>query len=276
LMQEIKQLVIDKLGWEPADLFSEFAKRETQAEKQFHSGRLTQYWLLSKGERRRFWEPFKRLWFNSHKLGKSEADKTNSSCQSCISMKLILICGNTDSDSRWCYEYLIGSHAGRLKQVNFIPHNKCSVLAQEGTVRSTNSRAFTILLVVLVVACVKWSQERQCFWSEMNPTTTTCVVWIWLKRCALQAFDIKNEDTLERRHTFRMCLKPLWLILLFLQLVCQSFIYERRPFLWVWKLAPLADFISENGMPVDDNGNPYYQASTVLLFRCQLGHIRCI
>jgi hypothetical protein len=37
-MQEIKQLAIDKLGLEPADLFSELAKRETQAEKQFHSG----------------------------------------------------------------------------------------------------------------------------------------------------------------------------------------------------------------------------------------------
>jgi hypothetical protein len=77
------------------------------------------------------------------------------------------------------YEYLIGqfaSGAGK-KAGEFYTPQQVVFLAQIVTAK-TNSRAFTIPLVVLVlvVACGQRSQERQCFMVRDEPYHTTCVV----------------------------------------------------------------------------------------------------
>jgi hypothetical protein len=117
---------------------------------------------------------------------------------------------NTDSDVLGdAYEYLIGqfaSGAGKKAGEFYTPQQVSSVLAQIVTQAKTNSRAFTIPLVVLVRCCCvpKKSRTSVLLWSGDEPYHVQLVSHEHdYARCALQAFRYQERRHLRATATFR-------------------------------------------------------------------------
>jgi type I restriction enzyme M protein len=217
LMQEIKQLAIDKLGFflEPADLFSELARRGNAGGKNnFILGDLAkvlthieQSTMGSESEED-FGNLFSDLDLTSHKLGKSEADKNELIVKVLIHLDEIdFDLENTDSDVLGdAYEYLIGqfaSGAGKKAGEFYTPQQVSSILAQLVTVGKDKLKSVydpTCGSGSLLLRVAKEVKDVSAFYGqEMNPTTyNLCRMNMIMHDVHYKRFDIKNEDTLER------------------------------------------------------------------------------
>ena len=217
LMQEIKQLAIDKLGFflEPADLFSELATRGNAGGKNnFILGDLAkvlthieQSTMGSESEED-FGNLFSDLDLTSHKLGKSEADKNELIVKVLIHLDEIdFDLENTDSDVLGdAYEYLIGqfaSGAGKKAGEFYTPQQVSSILAQLVTVGKDKLKSVydpTCGSGSLLLRVAKEVKDVSAFYGqEMNPTTyNLCRMNMIMHDVHYKRFDIKNEDTLER------------------------------------------------------------------------------
>ena len=217
LMQEIKQLAIDKLGFflEPADLFSELARRGNAGGKNnFILGDLSkvlthieQSTMGSESEED-FGNLFSDLDLTSHKLGKSEADKNELIVKVLVHLDEIdFDLENTDSDVLGdAYEYLIGqfaSGAGKKAGEFYTPQQVSSILAQLVTVGKDQLKSVydpTCGSGSLLLRVAKEVKDVSAFYGqEMNPTTyNLCRMNMIMHDVHYKRFDIKNEDTLER------------------------------------------------------------------------------
>ena len=217
LMQEIKQLAIDKLGFflEPCDLFSELARRGNAGGKNnFILGDLAkvlthieQSTMGSESEED-FGNLFSDLDLTSHKLGKSEADKNELIVKVLVHLDEIdFDLENTDSDVLGdAYEYLIGqfaSGAGKKAGEFYTPQQVSSVLAQLVTLGKDQLKSVydpTCGSGSLLLRVAKEVKEVSAFYGqEMNPTTyNLCRMNMIMHDVHYKRFDIKNEDTLER------------------------------------------------------------------------------
>ncbi len=221
LMQEIKQLAIDKLGFflEPSELFSELAKRGNAGGKNnFILGDLAK--VLTHIEQSTmgfeseedFGNLFSDLDLTSHKLGKSEADKNELIVKVLIHLDEIdFDLENTDSDVLGdAYEYLIGkfaSGAGKKAGEFYTPQQVSSVLAQLVTVGKEKLKSVydpTCGSGSLLLRVAKEVKSVSAFYGqEMNPTTyNLCRMNMIMHDVHYKRFDIKNEDTLERPQHF--------------------------------------------------------------------------
>ena len=223
LMQEIKQLAIDKLGFflEPADLFSELARRGNAGGKNnFILGDLAkvlthieQSTMGSESEED-FGNLFSDLDLTSHKLGKSEADKNELIVKVLVHLDEIdFDLENTDSDVLGdAYEYLIGqfaSGAGKKAGEFYTPQQVSSVLAQLVTVGKDKLKSVydpTCGSGSLLLRVAKEVTDVSAFYGqEMNPTTyNLCRMNMIMHDVHYKRFDIKNEDTLERPQHYDM------------------------------------------------------------------------
>ena len=217
LMQEIKQLAIDKLGFflEPADLFSELAQRGNAGGKNnFILGDLAkvlthieQSTMGSESEED-FGNLFSDLDLTSHKLGKSEADKNELIVKVLVHLDEIdFDLENTESDVLGdAYEYLIGqfaSGAGKKAGEFYTPQQVSSILAQLVTVGKDKLKSVydpTCGSGSLLLRVAKEVKDVSAFYGqEMNPTTyNLCRMNMIMHDVHYKRFDIKNEDTLER------------------------------------------------------------------------------
>ena len=217
LMQEIKQLAIDKLGFflEPSDLFSELAQRGNAGGKNnFILGDLAkvlthieQSTMGSESEED-FGDLFSDLDLTSHKLGKSEADKNELIVKVLVHLDEIdFDLENTDSDVLGdAYEYLIGqfaSGAGKKAGEFYTPQQVSSILAQLVTVGKDKLKSVydpTCGSGSLLLRVAKEVKDVSAFYGqEMNPTTyNLCRMNMIMHDVHYKRFDIKNEDTLER------------------------------------------------------------------------------
>jgi type I restriction enzyme M protein len=223
LMQEIKQLAIDKLGFflEPADLFSELAQRGNAGGKNnFILGDLAkvlthieQSTMGSESEED-FGNLFSDLDLTSHKLGKSEADKNELIVKVLVHLDEIdFDLENTESDVLGdAYEYLIGqfaSGAGKKAGEFYTPQQVSSILAQLVTVGKDKLKSVydpTCGSGSLLLRVAKEVKDVSAFYGqEMNPTTyNLCRMNMIMHDVHYKRFDIKNEDTLERPQHYDM------------------------------------------------------------------------
>ena len=217
LMEEIKQLAIDKLGFflKPSELFSELAHRGNAGGKNnFILGDLAkvltsieQSTMGSESEED-FGNLFADLDLTSHKLGKSESDKNDLIVKVLQHLNEIdFDLENTDSDVLGdAYEYLIGqfaSGAGKKAGEFYTPQQVSSVLAQLVTVGKTQLKSVydpTCGSGSLLLRVAKEVKGVSAFYGqEMNPTTyNLCRMNMIMHDVHYKRFDIKNEDTLER------------------------------------------------------------------------------
>lgn len=217
LMQEIKQLAIDKLGFflEPSDLFTELARRGNAGGKNnFILGDLAkvlthieQSTMGSESEED-FGNLFSDLDLTSHKLGKSEADKNELIVKVLVHLDEIdFDLENTESDVLGdAYEYLIGqfaSGAGKKAGEFYTPQQVSSILAQLVTVGKDKLKSVydpTCGSGSLLLRVAKEVKDVSAFYGqEMNPTTyNLCRMNMIMHDVHYKRFDIKNEDTLER------------------------------------------------------------------------------
>jgi type I restriction enzyme M protein len=217
LMQEVKQLAIDKLGFflEPSELFSELAHRGNAGGKNnFILGDLAkvlthieQSTMGSESEED-FGNLFSDLDLTSHKLGKSESDKNELIVKVLTHLDEIdFDLENTDSDVLGdAYEYLIGqfaSGAGKKAGEFYTPQQVSSVLAQLVTVGKDKLKSVydpTCGSGSLLLRVAKEVKDVSAFYGqEMNPTTyNLCRMNMIMHDVHYKRFDIKNEDTLER------------------------------------------------------------------------------
>jgi len=217
LMQEVKQLAIDKLGFslEPTELFSELARRGNAGGKNnFILGDLAkvlthieQSTMGSESEED-FGNLFSDLDLTSHKLGKSESDKNELIVKVLTHLDEIdFDLENTDSDVLGdAYEYLIGqfaSGAGKKAGEFYTPQQVSSVLAQLVTVGKDKLKSVydpTCGSGSLLLRVAKEVKDVSAFYGqEMNPTTyNLCRMNMIMHDVHYKRFDIKNEDTLER------------------------------------------------------------------------------
>jgi type I restriction enzyme M protein len=217
LMQEVKQLAIDKLGFflEPSELFSELAHRGNAGGKNnFILGDLAkvlthieQSTMGSESEED-FGNLFSDLDLTSHKLGKSENDKNELIVKVLTHLDEIdFDLENTDSDVLGdAYEYLIGqfaSGAGKKAGEFYTPQQVSSVLAQLVTVGKDKLKSVydpTCGSGSLLLRVAKEVKDVSAFYGqEMNPTTyNLCRMNMIMHDVHYKRFDIKNEDTLER------------------------------------------------------------------------------
>jgi type I restriction enzyme M protein len=217
LMQEIKQLAIDKLGFflEPSELFSELARRGNAGGKNnFIIGDLAkvlthieQSTMGSESEED-FGNLFSDLDLTSHKLGKSETDKNELIVKVLVHLDEIdFDLENTDSDVLGdAYEYLIGqfaSGAGKKAGEFYTPQQVSSILAQLVTVGKDKLKSVydpTCGSGSLLLRVAKEVKDVSAFYGqEMNPTTyNLCRMNMIMHDVHYKRFDIKNEDTLER------------------------------------------------------------------------------
>lgn len=217
LMQEVKQLAIDKLGFflEPSELFSELAKRGNAGGKNnFILGDLAkvlthieQSTMGSESEED-FGNLFSDLDLTSHKLGKSESDKNELIVKVLTHLDEIdFDLENVDSDVLGdAYEYLIGqfaSGAGKKAGEFYTPQQVSSVLAQLVTVGKDKLKSVydpTCGSGSLLLRVAKEVKDVSAFYGqEMNPTTyNLCRMNMIMHDVHYKRFDIKNEDTLER------------------------------------------------------------------------------
>ncbi len=217
LMEEIKQLAIDKLGFflKPSELFSELAHRGNAGGKNnFILGDLAkvlthieQSTMGSESEED-FGNLFSDLDLTSHKLGKSENDKNELIVKVLQHLNEIdFDLENTDSDILGdAYEYLIGqfaSGAGKKAGEFYTPQQVSSVLAQLVTVGKTQLKSIydpTCGSGSLLLRVAKEVKGVSAFYGqEKNPTTyNLCRMNMIMHDVHYKRFDIKNEDTLER------------------------------------------------------------------------------
>ena len=217
LLQEVKQLAIDKLGFflEPTELFSELARRGNAGGKNnFILGDLAkvlthieQSTMGSESEED-FGNLFSDLDLTSHKLGKSENDKNELIVKVLTHLDEIdFDLENTDSDVLGdAYEYLIGqfaSGAGKKAGEFYTPQQVSSVLAQLVTVGKDKLKSVydpTCGSGSLLLRVAKEVKDVSAFYGqEMNPTTyNLCRMNMIMHDVHYKRFDIKNEDTLER------------------------------------------------------------------------------
>ncbi len=223
LMQEVKQLAIDKLGFflEPSELFSELARRGNAGGKNnFILGDLAkvlthieQSTMGSESEED-FGNLFSDLDLTSHKLGKSESDKNELIVKVLTHLDEIdFDLENTDSDVLGdAYEYLIGqfaSGAGKKAGEFYTPQQVSSILAQLVTVGKDKLKSVydpTCGSGSLLLRVAKEVKDVSEFYGqEMNPTTyNLCRMNMIMHDVHYKRFDIKNEDTLERPQHFDM------------------------------------------------------------------------
>ncbi|SEB02427.1 type I restriction enzyme M protein [Flavobacterium gillisiae] len=217
LMQEIKQLAIDKLGFflEPSELFSELARRGNAGGKNnFILGDLAKVLThieqstMGYESEEDFGNLFSDLDLTSHKLGKSESDKNELIVKVLTHLDEIdFDLENTDSDVLGdAYEYLIGqfaSGAGKKAGEFYTPQQVSSVLAQLVTVGKDKLKSVydpTCGSGSLLLRVAKEVKDVSSFYGqEMNPTTyNLCRMNMIMHDVHYKRFDIKNEDTLER------------------------------------------------------------------------------
>ena len=299
LMQEIKQLAIDKLGFflEPSDLFSELARRGNAGGKNnFILGDLAkvlthieQSTMGSESEED-FGNLFSDLDLTSHKLGKSEADKNELIVKVLVHLDEIdFDLENTDSDVLGdAYEYLIGkfaSGAGKKAGEFYTPQQVSSVLAQLVTVGKEKLKSVydpTCGSGSLLLRVAKEVKDVSAFYGqEMNPTTyNLCRMNMIMHDVHYKRFDIKNEDTLERPQHYDMRFEAIvanppfsanW--------SASSLFMNDERFSAYGKLAPSskADFAFLQHMvhQLDDNGTMAIVLPHGVLFRGGAeGHIR--
>ncbi len=217
LMEEIKQLALDKLGYflTPSELFSELARRGNAGGKNnFILGDLAkvlthieQSTMGSESEED-FGNLFSDLDLTSHKLGKSESDKNELIVKVLVHLDEIdFDLENTDSDVLGdAYEYLIGqfaSGAGKKAGEFYTPQQVSSILAQLVTVGKDQLKSVydpTCGSGSLLLRVAKEVKNVSAFYGqEMNPTTyNLCRMNMIMHDVHYKRFDIKNEDTLER------------------------------------------------------------------------------
>ncbi|MBC5837756.1 type I restriction-modification system subunit M [Flavobacterium muglaense] len=223
LLEEIKQLALDKLGYFllPSELFSELARRGNAGGKNnFILGDLAkvlthieQSTMGSESEDD-FGNLFSDLDLTSHKLGKSEADKNELIVKVLIHLDEIdFDLENTDSDVLGdAYEYLIGqfaSGAGKKAGEFYTPQQVSSILAQLVTVGKDKLKSVydpTCGSGSLLLRVAKEVKDVSAFYGqEMNPTTyNLCRMNMIMHDVHYKRFDIKNEDTLERPQHYDM------------------------------------------------------------------------
>jgi type I restriction enzyme M protein len=223
LMQEVKQLAIDKLGFflEPGELFSELARRGNAGGKNnFILGDLSkvlthieQSTMGSESEED-FVNLFSDLDLTSHKLGKSETDKNELIVKILVHLEEIdFDLENVDSDVLGdAYEYLIGqfaSGAGKKAGEFYTPQQVSSILAQLVTVGKDKLKSVydpTCGSGSLLLRVAKEVKDVSFFYGqEMNPTTyNLCRMNMIMHNVHYKRFDIKNEDTLERPQHYDM------------------------------------------------------------------------
>ena len=223
LLEEIKQLALDKLGYFllPSELFSELARRGNAGGKNnFILGDLAkvlthieQSTMGSESEED-FGNLFSDLDLTSHKLGKSEADKNELIVKVLVHLDEIdFDLENTDSDVLGdAYEYLIGqfaSGAGKKAGEFYTPQQVSSILAQLVTVGKDKLKSVydpTCGSGSLLLRVAKEVKDVSAFYGqEMNPTTyNLCRMNMIMHDVHYKRFDIKNEDTLERPQHYDM------------------------------------------------------------------------
>lgn len=299
LLEEIKQLSIDKLGFflEPSELFSELTKRGNAGGKNnFILGDLSkvlthieQSTMGSESEED-FGNLFSDLDLTSHKLGKSENDKNELIVKVLAHLDEIdFDLENTDSDVLGdAYEYLIGqfaSGAGKKAGEFYTPQQVSSILAQLVTVGKDKLKSVydpTCGSGSLLLRVAKEVKDVSSFYGqEMNPTTyNLCRMNMIMHDVHYKRFDIKNEDTLERPQHYDMRFEA---------------IVANPPFSANWSASPLfmsddrfsaygklapsskADFAFVQHMvhQLDDNGTMAIVLPHGVLFRgAAEGHIR--
>jgi type I restriction enzyme M protein len=223
LLEEIKQLSIDKLGFflEPSELFSEITKRGNAGGKNnFILGDLSKVLThieqstMGTESEEDFGNLFSDLDLTSHKLGKSESDKNELIVRVLTHLDEIdFDLENTDSDVLGdAYEYLIGkfaSGAGKKAGEFYTPQQVSSILAQLVTVGKEQLKSVydpTCGSGSLLLRVAKEVKTVNAFYGqEMNPTTyNLCRMNMIMHDVHYKRFDIKNEDTLERPQHYDM------------------------------------------------------------------------
>lgn len=223
LMQELKSLAIDKLGFflEPSELFSELARRGNAGGKNnFILGDLAKVLThieqstMGTESEEDFGNLFSDLDLTSHKLGKSESDKNELIVKVLVHLDEIdFDLENVDSDVLGdAYEYLIGkfaSGAGKKAGEFYTPQQVSSILAQLVTVRKDKLKSVydpTCGSGSLLLRVAKEVKTVNAFYGqEMNPTTyNLCRMNMIMHDVHYKRFDIKNEDTLERPQHYDM------------------------------------------------------------------------
>jgi len=299
LLEEIKQLSIDKLGFflEPSELFSEITKRGNAGGKNnFILGDLSKVLThieqstMGTESEEDFGNLFSDLDLTSHKLGKSENDKNELIVKVLAHLDEIdFDLENTDSDVLGdAYEYLIGkfaSGAGKKAGEFYTPQQVSRILAQLVTVGKDKLKSVydptcgSGSLLLRVAKEVKTVSEF--YGQEMNPTTyNLCRMNMIMHDVHYKRFDIKNEDTLERPQHYDMRFEA---------------IVANPPFSAKWSASPLfmnddrfsaygklapsskADFAFVQHMvhQLDDNGTMAVVLPHGVLFRGSAeGHIR--
>ncbi|SHL77914.1 type I restriction-modification system subunit M [Flavobacterium saccharophilum] len=223
LMQELKSLAIDKLGFflEPSELFSELARRGNAGGKNnFILGDLAKVLThieqstMGTESEEDFGNLFSDLDLTSHKLGKSESDKNELIVKVLVHLDEIdFDLENVDSDVLGdAYEYLIGkfaSGAGKKAGEFYTPQQVSSILAQLVTVGKDKLKSVydpTCGSGSLLLRVAKEVKTVNAFFGqEMNPTTyNLCRMNMIMHDVHYKRFDIKNEDTLERPQHYDM------------------------------------------------------------------------
>jgi type I restriction enzyme M protein len=223
LMQELKSLAIDKLGFflEPSELFSELARRGNAGGKNnFILGDLAKVLThieqstMGTESEEDFGNLFSDLDLTSHKLGKSESDKNELIVKVLVHLDEIdFDLENVDSDVLGdAYEYLIGkfaSGAGKKAGEFYTPQQVSSILAQLVTVGKDKLKSVydpTCGSGSLLLRVAKEVKTVNAFYGqEMNPTTyNLCRMNMIMHDVHYKRFDIKNEDTLERPQHYDM------------------------------------------------------------------------
>lgn len=223
LMQELKLLAIDKLGFflEPSELFSELARRGNAGGKNnFILGDLAKVLThieqstMGTESEEDFGNLFSDLDLTSHKLGKSESDKNELIVKVLVHLDEIdFDLENVDSDVLGdAYEYLIGkfaSGAGKKAGEFYTPQQVSSILAQLVTVGKDKLKSVydpTCGSGSLLLRVAKEVKTVNAFYGqEMNPTTyNLCRMNMIMHDVHYKRFDIKNEDTLERPQHYDM------------------------------------------------------------------------
>jgi type I restriction enzyme M protein len=299
LMQELKSLAIDKLGFflEPSELFSELARRGSAGGKNnFILGDLAKVLThieqstMGTESEEDFGNLFSDLDLTSHKLGKSESDKNELIVKVLVHLDEIdFDLENVDSDVLGdAYEYLIGkfaSGAGKKAGEFYTPQQVSSILAQLVTVGKDKLKSVydpTCGSGSLLLRVAKEVKTVNAFYGqEMNPTTyNLCRMNMIMHDVHYKRFDIKNEDTLERPQHYDMRFEAIvanppfsanW--------SASSLFMNDERFSAYGKLAPSskADFAFVQHMvhQLDDNGTMAVVLPHGVLFRGGAeGHIR--
>ena len=216
-LKEVKEAALESLGYflEPADLFSELAKRgNSEGKNKFILDDLTkvlnhieQSTMGSESEED-FGNLFEDLDLTSSKLGKTEAAKNELIVKVLSHLNEVdFDLHNTESDVLGdAYEYLIGkfaSGAGKKAGEFYTPQQVSIVLARLVTIGKTKLKNVydpTCGSGSLLLRVAKEVKQVGCFYGqESNPTTyNLCRMNMIMHNVHHRQFDIKNEDTLER------------------------------------------------------------------------------